>query len=94
MLDCKWSRFKISPIKTTYIKKNKLVLFNKKGAKIIARQQLNKTYFRNGICYAVKRNTILKDKNLLGKNARALVLKKSVVNIDSFNDLRIARELF
>lgn len=85
---------KFHPLKQLTLKKNKLALFNKKGAKIIARQQLNKTYFRNGICYAVKRNTIFKDKNLLGKNARALVLKKTVVNIDSFNDLRTARKLF
>ena len=35
----------------------------------------------------------LKDKNLLGKKALAIITKKNVINIDSFDELRLARKL-
>ena len=84
---------KFHPYKQLILKNSSLNYFDKKGKKIIARQQLKPTYFRNGVCYAVRRKTILKDKSLLGKNARALILKTDVVNIDSYNDLNLARKL-
>ena len=84
---------KFHPYKQLILKDNSLNYFDKKGKKIIARQQLKPTYFRNGICYAVRRKTILKDKNLIGKNAKAIILKKKIVNIDSYSDLNLARKL-
>lgn len=84
---------KFHPYKQLILKDNSLNYFHKKGKKIIARQQLKPTYFRNGICYAVRRKTILKDKNLIGKNAKAIILKKKIVNIDSYSDLHLARKL-
>ncbi len=84
---------KLHPFKQLIFKGNFLNYFDKKGKKIIARQQLKPTYFRNGLCYAIRRETILKDKNLLGKKALAIITKKNVINIDSFDELRLARKL-
>ena len=54
---------KLHPFKQLIFKGNFLNYFDKKAKKIIARQQLKPTYFRNGLCYAIRRETILKDKN-------------------------------
>ena len=85
---------KFHPYKQLIIKNKRLKFFNKIGKKIIARQQLNKTFYRNGVCYAIRRNTILKEKNILGKNARPLILNKEVINIDNYKDLQAARKKF
>ena len=84
---------KFHPLKQLFIKNKKLNFFSPKGAKIIARQQLKNTYYRNGVCYAIRRETILKDKNILGTNARALIMKKEVINVDTHKDLRVLRKL-
>ena len=51
---------KLHPFKQLIFKGNFLNYFDKKGKKIIARQQLKPTYFRNGLCYAIRRETIFK----------------------------------
>jgi pyruvate/2-oxoglutarate dehydrogenase complex dihydrolipoamide dehydrogenase (E3) component len=33
------------------------------------------------------------DKNILGSNARALIMKKEVINVDTHKDLRVLRKL-
>ena len=60
---------KLHPFKQLIFKGNFLNYFDKKGKKIIARQQLKPTYFRNGLCYAIRRETILKDKKSFRKKS-------------------------
>ena len=67
-----------------------LKYYHSKGPKIIARQQLDEKYFRNGICYVVSRNTILKEKNLMGKKSVPYIMNDKVVNIDTIEDLELA----
>lgn len=81
---------KFHPMKILEKKRGLLKYYHTKGPKIIARQQLDKKYFRNGVCYVISRNTILRDKNLLGKNSVPYIMTEKIVNIDSIEDLKLA----
>ena len=85
---------KFHPLKQLKIKNGLLNHCDKKGRKIIARQQLDYTYIRNGICYAISRNTILKEKNIMGSKCLYSIIKKPVVNIDNLSELNLARKIF
>ena len=84
---------KFHPMKILEKKKGLLKHYHTKGPKIIARQQLDKKYFRNGICYVVDRKTILKEKNLQGKKSVPYVMNEKIVNIDTIEDLKLAAHL-
>lgn len=81
---------KFHPLKILERKKNTLKYFHFKGPKIIARQQLDTKYFRNGICYVIKRDTIFKYKNLFGKKCIPYIVEEKIVNIDTIEDLKLA----
>lgn len=81
---------KFHPLKILDKKNNILKHYHKKGSKIIARQQLDQKYFRNGICYVIERRTILREKNLLGKKSIPYIMNEKVVNIDTIEDLKLA----
>lgn len=68
----------------------------KKGIKLLninkfyQRQQYGKIFYRNGLIYAIKRNTLIKKKSLYGKNLGFIVTpKKRSINIDTKNDLKL-----
>ena len=59
----------------------------------LRRQDLSRTYVRNGECYALSRDVVLGDPLLLGSNARMLLSQPGGVNIDTPQDLVRAEEL-
>jgi CMP-N-acetylneuraminic acid synthetase len=59
----------------------------------LRRQDLAPTFVRNGECYALSREVVLKDPLLLGSNARMVVSEPGSINIDSFEDLERAQKL-
>ncbi len=69
-------------------KKDKIVNFIKSNKENMApRQKLPKIYIRSGSIYASKRDVIMKNKSLVGKNCYGLILKGlETINIDSIND--------
>jgi CMP-N,N'-diacetyllegionaminic acid synthase len=81
---------KFHPMKILEKKNDTLKYYHSKGSKIIARQQLDSKYFRNGICYVIDRKTILKEKNLLGKKSIPYIMDENIVNIDTIEDLKQA----
>ena len=84
---------KFHPYKQLKINKNNLNYFNHNEAKkIIARQQLDKTYIRNGICYIFSRK-LIKQKKIINKNSGYELIKHKYINIDSINDLDLANKL-
>ena len=95
--DSVWTCSKINtkyhPLKVLQITKNFLKPFFKKSLKVIARQQLNDVYIRNGVCYTVNRNTILNYQNLFGKKCIPLVIQEKVINIDNPKDLKLAEKI-
>ena len=72
---------------------NKLGFYTEKGHSIIARQQLDDLYWRNGICYAFKREIILEDKKLFSRKTYPLVIERDIVNIDEKFDFELAELL-
>ena len=84
---------KFHPLKQLKIKNGLLNHFDRKGRKIVARQQLNYTYIRNGVCYTISRNTILNEKNIMGSKCLYSIIKKPVVNIDNLSELNLARKI-
>ena len=93
-LDSVWTvskaDLKFHPLKQLILKKNILSHYNKKGEKIIARQQLTNTYYRNGVVYAVTRELILKNKNLISNKSSGYLINTPQISIDTVKDLKLA----
>lgn len=85
---------KFNPLKQLNIKNNQLFHFIKQGEKIKNRQELKNTYIRNGVCYAIKRSSLVKYKSLMGKKCIPNIIKNKTSNIDSIKDLKEAQKLF
>lgn len=89
-LDSIWSvsevNNKFHPLKQMELNKY-LKYFDKRGKKIIARQQLNQTYIRNGVFYIFSRECILNQKTILGKKSYLYKIKSEYFNIDDINDI-------
>jgi CMP-N,N'-diacetyllegionaminic acid synthase len=80
---------KCHPFKQLTIKNKVLDYYDKKGKDIIARQQLEAVYHRNGIAYVVKRNVILNSKTIKGDNSGALICQGDFISIDTEKDLEL-----
>ena len=67
--------------------------YDPRGAMIVARQQLQPVYHRNGIAYAFTRACLLGQKTIKGARTGALIVEGPVVNIDTELDLEWANFL-
>ena len=85
---------KFHPDKQLLINDDKnLRYFTEKGKSIISRQELNKTFMKNGNAYALTKNFLLEEQKLLGKKSGFIIQKDVVINIDTIEDLLFAEEL-
>lgn len=83
---------KYNPLKQLSISRGRLKYFDIRGRSIIARQQLNKTYIRNGAVYAFKKEFLKKSKNLLSfKKNGYMIIDEFQISIDTLKDLDIAK---
>lgn len=80
---------KYHPRKQLALDGDRLVFHHPSGAVIIARQQLEPVYHRDGAAYAISRECLLCQKSILGKNASAVILDEPMVSIDSEEDFEI-----
>lgn len=78
---------KYHPLKQLSIKDGALGYFDPRGSGIIARQQLQPVYHRNGAAYALTRECLLDRKVLMGTRAAAVVIEETMVSIDTEEDL-------
>ncbi len=85
---------KYHPLKQLIIKKNKLNYYSPKGKSIIARQQLNDVYHRNGVAYVINANFLRKKKKIIGSNSGFYIIKDKQISIDSLDDLAIANKFY
>jgi CMP-N-acetylneuraminic acid synthetase len=69
---------------------DKLSLYDTQGSKIIARQELNSLFYRNGVAYVVTRDCLLNQKTIMGKNAGGYLINSYQISIDSLDDLELA----
>jgi CMP-N-acetylneuraminic acid synthetase len=86
---------KFHPLKQLVISTDEeLSFFHSEGSAIIARQQLQKTHFRNGICYAFTRSSIISSNSVWIEGKTSFVVtSEPFANIDSYGDLQLAEQL-
>jgi len=61
--------------------------YDPRGATIIARQQLDKLYHRNGVAYAITRDCLVNQRSIMGNRPGAMVIERPLANIDTELDL-------
>jgi CMP-N,N'-diacetyllegionaminic acid synthase len=80
-----------TPEKTLLISDNNVIDFYlPDGAKHTIRQKIPPYYHRNGICYAVKRKTLLECGQIMESNCAAVIIDRPVVNIDEEEEFILA----
>jgi CMP-N-acetylneuraminic acid synthetase len=67
--------------------------FDPRGAEVVARQQLQPVFHRNGAAYAVTRECLVTQRTIKGRRSSAVVISDPLVNIDSLDDLRRAEAM-
>lgn len=78
---------KYHPLKALAISQDgKLGLFDARGSAIIARQQLEQTYYRNGAAYTFSRRCLLEEKTTLPSHSSAIVVDDPLISIDTLDD--------
>ena len=69
-------------------------MFDERGLGIIARQQLDPVFHRNGCCYALRRDFLMSAEGLFSPDSSyAIISRGERVNIDTEEDLARAEEL-
>ncbi len=91
-LDAAWtvsaSDLKHHPLKALSVGADgELDYYDPAGSGIVARQQLKPLYHRNGVAYAVRRDTLLADRSLMGAHSKAVVIDDAQVSIDTLDDV-------
>ena len=78
---------KYHPLKALVIGEDGMMnLYDERGKQIIARQQLQPVYDRNGVAYALTRECILEQRSTLGAKWSAVVIEEPQVSIDTLED--------
>ena len=84
---------KYHPLKQLVVENDHVGYYADAGKEIVARQQLNPVYHRNGVAYAVTRKCLVEQKTIIGSNASAVIIDEPLVNIDTEQDLKRAQFL-
>jgi CMP-N-acetylneuraminic acid synthetase len=81
------------PLKQLIVHEGQLDFYDPAGAAIIARQQLTPVYHRNGVAYAIRRESILEKKSSKGEKTGAVIIEEPMANIDTEMDILFAEFL-
>lgn len=82
-----------TPHKTLLVKDGRIDFYMPKGKQYSTRQKIPEFYHRNGVCYAVKRETLLEHGHIIEEDCAAVIIKRPVVNIDEPFELELAEWL-
>ncbi len=84
-----------SPQKTLEVNNEGLLKFYlENGESFSNRQAIGDYYFRNGYCYAAKREAILTKKTIIGNHCVGVVIDRPTVNIDEPSELKLAAWMY
>lgn len=81
---------KFHPLKQLKLDHSKLDYYDVAGASVVARQQLQPLYHRNGVAYAITRDCLMQQHTIKGARTGALVLDGLFVSIDTEWDIELA----
>ncbi|WP_340300686.1 acylneuraminate cytidylyltransferase family protein [Roseobacter sp. HKCCD5988] len=84
---------KYHPLKQMKLDGTDMTHYSPSGKKIVARQQLDKLYHRNGVAYVFTRNCIVQSKNIWGNRPGGLRLVAPHISIDTLGDVRAIEAL-
>lgn len=70
-----------------------LNLFHPQGQSIVARQQLETTFTRNGACYILSRDCVIRKLGMLNNNTGFVVINRSLVSIDTIDDFKLVETI-
>ena len=84
---------KFHPLKQLKLSDGQLDYYDDRGKTIIARQQLDDLYYRNGIVYAITRSCLLDKQSIRGDRSCGLVIDDLFVNIDGLLEFEWAEYL-
>jgi len=84
---------KAHPLKQLTVSGGMLAYYDSAGSRIVARQQLEPVYHRNGVAYAMTRACLVEQRKIMGARAGALVLERSHISIDTEWDFSLAEFL-
>jgi len=68
-------------------------LFETGSGPVLNRQELGRTFIRNGMCYATRTSALAAGAGILGTRLRTVLVPGPVVNIDDAEDLALARKI-
>jgi CMP-N-acetylneuraminic acid synthetase len=81
------------PLKQLKVVSDRVEFYDAKGGGIIARQQLDTLYHKNGAAYAMTRECILEQKTIKGKKTGALLINEPAISIDTLWDFKLVEFL-
>jgi CMP-N,N'-diacetyllegionaminic acid synthase len=90
-LDSVWTvspaDLKYHPLKAIRVDSNGMLsLYQQSGASIIARQQLEQLYYRNGAAYVIRRHLLMNEHSLIGRKSAAHIISTPLISIDTLDD--------
>lgn len=77
------------PLKQMTLLGSTMDYYDLDGKDVIARQQLNPVYHRNGVAYAMTRDCLVNQKTIKGRRTGGLVLNGDFVSIDTEWDIAL-----
>jgi CMP-N-acetylneuraminic acid synthetase len=80
---------KAHPLKQLVIRDGAMDYYDPRGAAIIARQQLEPVYHRNGVAYAITRACLLEQNTIKGARTGAYVVEGEHISIDTEWDIAL-----
>ena len=81
------------PLKVLKIKNKNLNLYSNNGKNIIARQQLDDIYIRNGVFYIFFIKELKKKLSIYLNKTLPVIINHKIVNIDNIDDLKVAKKM-
>jgi CMP-N,N'-diacetyllegionaminic acid synthase len=83
------SDLKAHPLKQLVVRDGTMDYWDPRGGQIIARQQLEPVFHRNGVAYAISRSCLLEHKAIKGPKTGAYVVAGKQVSIDTEWDIEL-----
>lgn len=80
---------KAHPLKQLVVREGKMDYWDDRGANVIARQQLEPVFHRNGVAYAITRSCLMEQKTIKGARTGAYVVAGEHVSIDTEWDIEL-----
>ena len=79
---------KYHPLKQLTVNEaGQLAFFDARAEQIVARQQLNPVFHRNGAAYALSRTCLVDQQSIMGSNSAAVILEEPMISIDTLDDV-------